>query len=248
MPAPDGRHEMRFVMLRVDRWTPRERISRSRHIVASASAHARSAGSTKSGPRRSRTNTTEPAPAAVASSGRNPSRTSPSARDHLVVRWPGQLLDGHHDRRLTVVAVDEQQPKLVVAGRAPDEGRDATGDVVIRPQRRGGRGREFGHAAEPSGLDGRREPIRHNQVFQLSRTSQNPQGPRRGHCLCDDSTNPARSARRRSRARWPATSVLAGPLLPHPHRDPDRRAGEAELLAQPALQEPPVARPPGSRW
>ena len=33
----------------------------------------------------------------------------------------------------------------------------------------------------------------------------------------------------------------AVPLLPHPHVDPHRRPGEAELLAQPPLQEPAVA-------
>src|SRR5690606_41698925 len=37
-------------------------------------------------------------------------------------------------------------------------------------------------------------------------------------------------------------SLVAAALLPHAHRDVDRRALEAELLAQPALDEAPVAR------
>src|SRR5690348_15384602 len=41
--------------------------------------------------------------------------------------------------------------------------------------------------------------------------------------------------------RRPPRALLAA-LLPHPDADLDRRAGEAERLAQPALDEPPVAR------
>src|SRR5689334_6253103 len=39
-----------------------------------------------------------------------------------------------------------------------------------------------------------------------------------------------------------ASLLLRAALLAHPHRDVDRGAVEAELLAQPALDEAPVAR------
>jgi hypothetical protein len=104
-------------------------MSRDRHIAVSASAQARSSGVTTSGPRRSRTNTTDPGPAA-------------EPDDHPVGQT-GRVVDRHDDGRLVAVAVDEQEPQGAVAQGGTDEVADAAEDVVIGEQGfgDGGRGR-----------------------------------------------------------------------------------------------------------
>ena len=57
--------------------------------------------------------------------------------DEAGVRSSGRALDGHHDRRLAAIAVDEQEPDAAILGRAPDEQLDALMDVAVGEQGRG---------------------------------------------------------------------------------------------------------------